>query len=559
LRRKAPGPILAAIPPMPRTFTLARCLTLALLVLSAAALARPPRLTLFITIDSLGTDLLLRNRSHFHAGLATLLDKGAFFPDARYEQAEVMTAPGHSVLSTGAYPWRTGIVSNRVLNRATGKEEPIFWDAGHPVLGAPAGPEDSSPESLLAETLSDHLRLFTSGRGKVVVLSGKARAAIPLAGRLGEPFWFNDAVGRLVTGTFYAKELPAWVKALNDRRVADQAFGLTWTLSLPEKAYSGQDDRPFEADALGMKRKFPHQLSAGLPAPGPPSYEAFASSPYFDDFLVEAAKSALSAEQLGKDDVPDMLAVSFSALDRIYHRFGPYSWEVQDALVRLDRSLGDLLAAAERAAGGRANLLVVLSSDHGGAAIPEELISAGLPGLRVKPTTLKAGLQAELTHAFGAPLLLAFADYEVVLDEKALETRHLEGAVVRRAAAAWLARQPGVALAVARDDLGSCDELQGYRGALQRSYFAGRSGDVLFLLRPLAVLDEGDEGTNHGLPYAYDAQVPVVLYGRGVRPGTYTQRIHAVDVAPTIATLLEMGGLAGAEGVPRSEAISLVR
>jgi Type I phosphodiesterase / nucleotide pyrophosphatase len=544
---------------MPRPSTLARCLTLALLVLSAAALARPPRLTLFITIDSLGTDLLLRNRSHFHAGLATLLDKGAFFPDARYEQAEVMTAPGHSVLSTGAYPWRTGIVSNRVLNRATGKEEPIFWDAGHPVLGAPAGPEDSSPESLLAETLSDHLRLFTSGRGKVVVLSGKARAAIPLAGRLGEPFWFNDAVGRLVTGTFYAKELPAWVKALNDRRVADQAFGLTWTLSLPEKAYSGLDDRPFEADALGMKRKFPHPLSAGLPAPGPLSYEAFASSPFFDDFLVEAAKSALSAEQLGKDDVPDMLAVSFSALDRIYHRFGPYSWEVQDALVRLDRSLGDLLAAAERAAGGRANLLVVLSSDHGGAAIPEELISAGLPGLRVKPATLKAALQAELTRAFGAPLLLAFAEYEVVLDEKALETRHLEGAVVRRAAAAWLARQPGVALAVARDDLGGCDDLQGYREALQRSYFPGRSGDVLFLLRPLAVLDEADDGTNHGLPYAYDAQVPVVLYGRGVRPGTYTQRIHAVDVAPTIATLLEMGGLAGAEGVPRSEAISLVR
>jgi hypothetical protein len=445
------------------------------------------------------------------------------------------------------------------MNRATGKEEPIFWDPGHPVLGAPAGPEDSSPEALLAETLSDHLRLFTAGRGKVVVLSGKARAAIPLAGRLGEPFWFNDAVGRLVTGTFFAKELPAWVKALNDRRIADQAFGLTWTLSLPEKAYSGLDDRPFEADALGMKRKFPHPLSAGLPAPGPPSYEAFASSPYFDEFLVEAAKSALSAEQLGKDDVPDILAVSFSALDRIYHRYGPYSWEVQDALVRLDRALGDLLAAAERAAGGRANLLVVMSSDHGGAAIPEELIATGLPGLRVKPATLKAGLQAELTRAFGAPLVLGFAEYEVVLDDKALEARHLDGALVRRAAAVWLARQPGVALAIARDDLGGCDALQGYREALQRSYFPGRSGDVLFLLRPFAVLDDADDGTSHGLPYAYDAQVPVVFYGRGVRPGTYTQRIHAVDVAPTMATLLEMGGLAGAEGVPRSEAISLVR
>jgi hypothetical protein len=538
-------------------FSLVRGLSLASLFLVASpALARPPRLTLFVTVDSLGTDLLLRNRAHFHGGLATLLNQGAFFPDARYAQAGVATAPGHAVLATGAYPWRTGIVANRVLNRATGKEEPIFWDASHPVLGAPPGPDDSSPEALLSETLADHLRLFTGAQGKVVVLAGKGRAAIALAGRLGAPFWFNESVGRLVTGTFYAKELPAWVKAFNERRLADQAFAHTWTLSLPERAYSGEDDRPFESDAYGLKRRFPHPLSAGLPGPGPQSYAAFASSPFFDEYLVDAAKAAIAAEQMGKDDVPDLLAVSFSALDRIYHLFGPYSWEMQDALVRLDKALGELLAGAERAAGGRSNLLVVLSADHGGAAIPEELIAAGLPGLRVKPSSLKSGLQAELTRAFGAPLLLGFSEFQVVLDEHAMETRHLDGAAVRRAAAAWLLRQPGVTTAVARDDLGGCDDLQGYQGALRRSYFPGRGGDVLFLLRPFAVLSEEDEGTSHGLPYAYDAQVPLLLFGRGVRAGLYTQQIQVADVAPTAAMLMEMGGLASAEGVPRGEAIS---
>lgn len=544
----------------PRSHVLGRGLPLALaLLFSTQAFARAPRLTLFITVDALGTDLLLRNRAHFHGGLATLLDRGAFFPDARYEQAEVATAPGHAVLSTGAYPWRNGIVANRILNRATGKEEPIFWDPGHPALGAPSGPEDSSPEALLGETLSDHLRLFTGGRGKVVVLAGKARAAIALAGRLGSPFWFSEPVGRLVTGTFYAKELPPWMKAFNDRRLPDQAFGQTWTLSLPEKSYTGEDDRPFEADVYGMKRKFPHPLSAGLPAPGPQSYAAFAGSPFFDEFLVEAAKAALAGEQLGKDDIPDLLAVSFSALDYVYHRYGPYSWEIQDALVRLDRAVGELIAAAERAAGGRPNLLVVLSADHGGAAIPEELLAAGIPALRVRPSALRSGLQAELSRGFGTSLLLSFSDFQVVLDDKALETRKLDGAAVRRAAAAWLGRQPGVAIAVARDDLGTCDDLQGYQAALRRSYFPGRSGDVLFLLRPFAVLDESDTGTSHGLPYAYDAQVPVVLLGHGVRPGLYTQRIHPSDVAPTAAMLMEMGGLAAAEGVPRSEAIAPAR
>ena len=31
--------------------------------------------------------------------------------------------------------------------------------------------------------------------------------------------------------------------------------------------------------------------------------------------------------------------MSFSSFDRTYHLFGPYSWEVQDAALRLDKSI----------------------------------------------------------------------------------------------------------------------------------------------------------------------------------------------------------------------------
>ena len=206
------------------------------------------------------------------AGLAQLLDKGAFYPDVRYQQGQVTTAPGHTVLSTGAYPWRTGVVGNRVMNRSTGKDEPVFWDPTHPVLDAPAGVEDVSPEALLAETLSDHLRLFTQGRGKSIALSGKARAAIALAGRLGQAYWFNEQVGRLVTGTAYMKELPAWLRSFNDRRLPDASFGTEWSLALPTKEYLGEDDRPFESPNYSMGRTFPHSLKGGAPSPGPPSY-----------------------------------------------------------------------------------------------------------------------------------------------------------------------------------------------------------------------------------------------------------------------------------------------
>ena len=532
-----------------------RALALALLLLAAPALARPPRLTLFIAVDALGTDLLLRARPQLRSGLAQLIDRGAFYPDVRYQQAQVATAPGHSVLSTGAYPWRTGVVGNRLMNRGTGKEEPVFWDATHPVLEAPAGMEDVSPEALLAETLSDHLRLFTGGRGKAIALSGKARASIALAGRLGQAFWFNEQVGRFVTGTAYMKELPAWLRTLNERRIPDAAFGTDWTLALPTRDYLGEDDRPFEAPGFGMGRTFPHPLKGGAPAPGAPSYAAFASSPLANDLLLQAAKAVIAAEGLGKDEVPDLLSVSFSATDLVYHQYGPYSWEMQDALVRLDRQIGELLAAAEKAAGGRQNLLVVLSSDHGGAALPEEWIAAGINATRVKPSVLRQGLAQELQNRFGAQVLLGLVDRDVFLNAKVLAEKKLDPAVVRRAAADWLARQPGVVLAASQDELESGQELSGFLPALRRSHYPGRSGDVTFLMKPYTVLTEQDSGTTHGEPYAYDNQVPLVLYGKGVKPGLYRMQVHASDVAPTAAMLMEMGAPASAEGEPRVESI----
>src|SRR5579871_2467193 len=118
-----------------------RSAVLALLLVPALAFAKPPRLVLFISVDAMGTDLFLRSRPHFKGGFAALLAQGAFFPSARYEYAETVTSAGHTTLSTGANPWRHGIVGNRIINRTTGQSEPMFWDPNHPVLEAPPAPD----------------------------------------------------------------------------------------------------------------------------------------------------------------------------------------------------------------------------------------------------------------------------------------------------------------------------------------------------------------------------------------------------------------------------------
>lgn len=539
--------------------SLVRTLVVAVVSLSSLALAKPPKLTLFISVDSFGTEVMQRNRPRFKSGFAKFFNEGAVFPEARYQVAECVTGEGHASMVTGTWPHRHGIVGNKALNRATGKLEPVFFDANHPALDAPAGTEDVSPANLLAETLSDRLRQSTALRGKSVSISGKGRSAIAMAGKLGDAYWFHEQVGKFITGTWYKKEFPTWVKTFNDKKLPDGYHGKKWELLGNSKDYTGADDRPFESDWYGMGKTFPHPLTGGLPSPGPQFWSALACSPMMDEVMVEFAKAAIEGEQLGKDDVPDALFVSFSPADRTYHLYGPTSWESQDHLARLDKSIGDLIAAAEKAAGGKGNVLVVLTGDHGGANIPEEWASLGLDGVRVPPETIKKALNEELEKKFGAPgLCQAIEEVDVYLDQKLIETKKLDGAVVRRAAAQFLAKQPDLMTSVARDDLENFDGA-GLGQILRNSFHPDRSGDVLMVMRPFHVLEGEKAGTSHGTPWSYDSDVPLFLYGKGIKPGLYTSHAEPIDLAPTVSAINEMSAPASSEGKVLTDAVQLSR
>ena len=45
------------------------------------------------------------------------------------------------------------------------------------------------------------------------------------------------------------------------------------------------------------------------------------------------------------------------------------------------------------------------------------------------------------------------------------------------------------------------------------------------------------DGTTHGTPQPYDRQVPVLLYGSGVKPGRYTSPASPADLAPTLGAI----------------------
>ena len=84
------------------------------------------------------------------------------------------------------------------------------------------------------------------------------------------------------------------------------------------------------------------------------------------------AKALIRSEGLGRDAATDFLGLSFSAADNVGHDWGPNSPELLDVILRLDRTLGDLLAFVDEEI-GREHVVVAVTSDHGVNPLPTYL------------------------------------------------------------------------------------------------------------------------------------------------------------------------------------------
>jgi predicted AlkP superfamily pyrophosphatase or phosphodiesterase len=81
-------------------------------------------------------------------------------------------------------------------------------------------------------------------------------------------------------------------------------------------------------------------------------------SPAGDELTLDFAKALIENEAVGADDVTDYLSVSFSSTDYVGHLFGPSSLEAEDNVLRLDRTLADLLAVVDKKIGLQNTLVV---------------------------------------------------------------------------------------------------------------------------------------------------------------------------------------------------------
>lgn len=548
------------------------------------ATTRRPRLVLLIVVDQFRYDYLERFGDLFGPrGIKRLMREGAFWVNANYDYMPTKTGPGHAAIMTGAPPAVTGMVGNEWIDRESAKEVTGVGDNSVKALGG--GPKESpySPHLLMASTLGDELRLATNDRAKVIGISGKPRAAILMAGRQANgAYWLSSETDAFVSSDYYFPQLPGWVLEFNRTRPADKYFGAKWERLLPESEYlkrAGPDSPPWEniGDAKGETNAFPHTITGGAPRPNADFYDALDHSPFLNELLVSFVRQAITNEQLGQDSDTDALLVSLSADDDVGHRFGPYSQEVMDVTLRVDRDIAALLDFVDARVGLR-NTTVIFTADHGVSPIPEHAAALGLGGARIPFATVLNAIRAAISARYNrgrkspdptAEYILKYDDNgetkdgiidgNVYFNLAALQRDGVNVEEIEEVAGQAALTVRGIARYFTRSQLqhGAVSATDPIARRVLHGFYPGRSGDVIIVQEPFKYFGDSADPANHGSPYSYDTHVPMIIMGAAFRRGRYMQAATPTDIAPTLAAVLAVEAPSSSTGRILVEALGI--
>jgi predicted AlkP superfamily pyrophosphatase or phosphodiesterase len=492
-----------------------------------------PALVVLLVVDQFRGDYVELYGSAWTHGLHRLFTEGAYFTRAAYPYGVTVTCAGHSTIGTGTVPATHGMVDNAGLDAATDAYTACTEDpaAAAVPFGGGRGTEHHSARWLRVPTLGDELGRQRPG-SRVVAMSMKPRSAIGLAGHGGSNttvVWQEDS-GTWATSSAFGTRGAPYVDAFVRAHPIRPIDGLMWTRLLPPSAYRFSDQAPGEPAAAAV---FPHSLDVPIRTSrtSPRYVGIWDETPFTDAYLGNLATSLVSQMKLGRQAAPDLLAVSFSALDHVGHRYGPKSHEVQDTLARLDVVVGELLDTLDRTV-GRDRYVLALSADHGVADLPEQA-PAGANAGRFAAAPVAAAVENALDVALGPGRYVnALVNRSLYFAPGVVERVRSRPAVVTAVEHAALGVR-GMGHVYWKWDLASkTPTTDPVLARMRLSYMAGRSGDLAIVTLPNWI---SGTGGNHGSPYDYDRQVPLVFFGQLVKPGRYDAPVSPVDIAPTLA------------------------
>jgi hypothetical protein len=540
-----------------------------------------PRLAIVLILDDFRAGALERWRSDFEKdrGFSLLLDHGAYFPDCYFDYANTEAAPGDAAIATGGYTNGNGISGNQWWDLSRNQQRPVgaTEDERYKLIGLPtssipgeqpgasaSAPKyvtGNSPRNLVASTLGDELRLATAGQSRAYGIALRGRDAVLTAGAgANGAYWIDPASGFWITSSFYMPKLPDWVNTFNggdNISLAEQAAGVTAATSF---------------------------------------YQQVGITPAADNYELSFAEALIQNEQLGQRNVTDLLTISLST-------GAPQpagSYQEEQAVDALDTQLDGFFAWLDKnVPGGLGNVLIALTADRGVGPDPATAAGYGLNAATLDLKKLVEHLNLTMNMKFSPGEKIEYVmprqslpyislnESEFMKD--GINEQEAEQAVQQALPAAFRSLSPSEPEPLPSSSpiagtqpasLQPSDQRLPPRPVLFRSYtrvqlstgalppnawgrliansYSANSRWYVMVI-PAAFQAATGDGTSAFGPWAYNRHVPLALYGAPFVPGDYLNRVQPVDLAPTLAALLEIPEPSASVGQVLTEVLKPVR
>jgi predicted AlkP superfamily pyrophosphatase or phosphodiesterase len=519
---------------------------------NAQQLSRP-KLVVGLMVDQMRWDYLYRFYDRYgDNGFKRLMKEGFNCENTFIPYAQTVTAAGHASVYTGSVPAINGIVGNDWYDRSLGRNVYCVEDQGVKTIGGGPAAQPMSPKNLWTTTMTDELRIATNFQSKVIGIAIKDRGGILPAGHTANAaYWYDPGSGNWVTSTYYMPDLPNWVKSFNSTKIVDSLYKLDWNTLYPVNTYtqSDPDDKPYEGKfSYEPKPAFPHKLAllAGK------NYSVISATPYGNTMTLEFAKTALLSEQMGADAVTDFLAVSLSSPDYVGHQYGPNSVEVEDVYLRMDKELGSFFEFLD-ARVGKGQYTFFITADHGVAHVPGFLQEHKVPAASLPYAETDAEIAAE-KHFNLKGIVEASENHQLYLNRRLIDSAKLNMSVVKQYLINELNKQPEILMAFDMEKISETSLPEEVKEMFNKGYNTKLGGDIQIILKP-AYFYGSKTGTTHGSWYPYDAHIPLLFMGWGVKQGKSFRQVTMADIAPTITALLKIQMPNGTVGKVITEAI----
>jgi len=508
------------------------------LLVYAATLDAQPRLVVGIVVDQMRWDYLERYLDRYgEGGMRRLMNEGYNCTQCMINYLPAVTAVGHASVYTGSVPAFTGIVGNHF--EVDGKSTASVYDKNMKTVGSDSRSGEASPHLLLPTTMTDELRLATNFRGKVVGIALKDRAAILPAGHAANAaYWLDRDNQHFITSSYYMDSLPQWVKDFNARELATEYMKRDW----PNRMMYAPDTY-----VQSHPRDERIELTVG---------DNIRTTPWGATITLDMARAAIEGEQLGKDEIPDFLAVSLSNTDAIAHQTGTNSPCIEDTYLWLDRDLEAFFNYLDKHI-GKNQWTVFLTADHAGQHALQFRADHHLPATPWESTGVVKEMNKLLSEKLGKEgrYVKGIQSFKMALDydlirEAGGNVEQLTDTLCRR-----LLQLPEVAYAF------DIERIPDYvpeplPTMLRNGYNPKRCGRIMIVpeagvAEAMRYGKENMKGTSHALWTPDDTHIACVFMGYGVPKGKRDNRkVYITDIAPTICSLLRIQQPSSCIGAP---------